>query len=404
MARVQENLIAAIDIGSVKTCALIGESTEAGLRYRGHGVAPSRGSRKGIITDLEKATTSIQQAVEAAEQNAATQVERAVIGIGGSHLRGVNSRGGIAMGARPREIGREEIRQAVERARTISLPADRQTLHLLPQEFIVDDQGSIQDPIGMVANRLEVNAHIVTSSSGAAQNLVTAANRAGIHVDDVVFEALACADAILQLDERELGIGLLDIGAGSTEIIVFYEGAVAHSAAIPIGGDHFTNDIAVGLRTPIQEAEKIKKLFGCAVVTSVPEGNEIEVPAVAERPSRLLSQRLVAEILEPRARELFEMVRDNLRQAGVLEALGAGCVLTGGGARLAAIAEIADQALRCPIRVGGAGAISRMPPSFAEPEFCTAVGLLLYAHRSRVGRIQQQQRFTERLRSLFVGA
>jgi cell division protein FtsA len=404
MARVQENLIAAIDIGSVKTCALIGESTEAGLRYRGHGVAPSRGSRKGIITDLEKATTSIQQAVEAAEQSAGIQVERAVIGIGGSHLRGVNSRGGIAMGARPREIGREEIRQAVERARTISLPADRQTIHLLPQEFIVDDQGSIQDPIGMVANRLEVNAHIVTSSSGATQNLVTTTNRAGVHVDDVVFEALACADAILQLDERELGAGLLDIGAGSTEIIVFYEGAVAHSAAVPIGGDHFTNDIAVGLRTPIQEAEKIKKLFGCAVVTSVPEGNEIEVPAVAERPSRLLSQRLVAEILEPRARELFEMVRDNLRQAGVLEALGAGCVLTGGGARLAAIAEIAEQVLRCPIRVGGAAAITRMPPSLAEPEFCAAMGLLLYAHRSRVGRIQQQQRFTERLRSLFVGA
>jgi cell division protein FtsA len=404
MARAQENLIAAIDIGSLKTCALIGESTEAGLHYRGHGVAPSRGSRKGIITDLEKATASIQKAVEEAEQNAGVQVERAVIGVGGPHLRSVNSRGGIALGARPREIGREEIRQAVERARAISLPADRQTLHLLPQEFIVDDQGSIQDPGGMVANRLEVNAHIVTASSGATQNLVTAANRAGIHVDDVVFEALACADAILQLDERELGVCLLDIGAGSVEIIVFYEGAVAHSAAVPISGDHFTNDIAVGLRTPLQEAEKIKKLFGCAVVTAVPEGNEIEVPAVADRPSRLLSQRLVAEILEPRARELFEMVRDNLRQAGVLDALGAGCVLTGGGARLAAIAEIAEQVLRCPIRVGGAGAVSRMPINFRGPEFCTAVGLLLYAHRSRVGRIQQQQRFTERLRSLFVGA
>jgi len=404
MAKAQENLIAAIDVGSLKTCALIGESTEAGLRYRGHGITPSRGSRKGVITDLEKATASIQKAVEEAEQIAGTQVERAVIGIGGPHLRGVNSRGGIAMGARPREIGREEIRQAVERARAISLPADRQTLHLLPQEFIVDDQGSIQDPAGMVANRLEVNAHIVTGSSGTAQNIVTAANRAGIHVDDVVFEALACADAILQLDERELGVCLLDIGAGSTEIIVFYEGAVAHSAAVPIGGDHFTNDIAVGLRTPIQEAEKIKKLFGSAVVTGVPEGNEIEVPAVAERPSRLLSQRLVAEILEPRARELFEIVRDNLRQAGILEGLGAGCVLTGGGARLAAIAEIAEQVLRCPIRVGGAGAISRMPMNFREPEFCSTVGLLMYAHRSRVGRIQQQQRLTERLKSLFVGA
>jgi cell division protein FtsA len=404
MPRVQENLITVIDVGSAKTCVLIGESGEAGLRYRGHGVMPSSGSRKGIITDLEKAITSIQKAVEQAEQSASAQVERAVIGIGGSHIRGVNSRGGIPLGVRPREIFREELRQAVARARAISLPADRQTLHLLPQEFIVDDQGSIQDPVGMVATRLEVNAHIVTAASAATQNLVTAANRAGIHVDDVVFEALACADAILQPDERELGVCLLDIGAGSTEIIVFYEGAVAHSAAVPIGGDHFTNDIAVGLRTPVQEAEKIKRLFGCAVVTAVPEGNEIEVPAVAERPSRMLSQRLIAEILEPRARELFEMVRDNLRQAGVLEALGAGCVVTGGGARLPALAEIAEQVLRCPIRVGGAGALSRMPTNFAEPEFCAAVGLLLYTHRSRAGRIHQQQRLTERVRALFVGA
>ncbi|HEX7961697.1 MAG TPA: cell division protein FtsA [Terriglobales bacterium] len=404
MPRVQENLITVIDVGSAKTCVLIGESGEAGLRYRGHAVTPSNGSRKGVITDLEKAITSIQQAVEQVEHSASAQVERAVIGIGGSHIRGVNSRGGIPLGVRPREIFREELRQAVERARAISLPADRQTLHLLPQEFIVDDQGSIQDPVGMVATRLEVNAHIVTAASAAAQNLVTAANRAGIHVDDVVFEGLACADAILQPDERELGVCLLDIGAGSTEIIVFYEGAVAHSAAIPIGGDHFTNDIAVGLRTPVHEAEKIKKLFGCAVVTAVPEGHEIEVPAVAERPSRMMSQRFIAEILEPRARELFEMVRDNLRQAGVLEALGAGCVLTGGGARLAAIAEIAEQVLRCPIRVGGAAGLARMPANFAEPEFCTAVGLLLYTHRSRAGRIHQQQRFTERVRSLFVGA
>lgn len=404
MPKVQENLITVIDVGSAKTCVLVGESNETGLRYRGHDVTASRGSRKGVITDLEKATASIQKAVEAAEQSAAVQIERAVVGIGGSHVRGVNSRGGIALGLRPREIFRDELRQAVERARAISLPADRQTVHLLPQEFIVDDQGSIQDPVGMVASRLEVNAHIVTAASAATQNLITAANRAGIHVDDVVFEGLACADAILQLDERELGVCLLDVGSGSTEVIVFYEGAVAHTGAVPIGGDHFTNDIAVGLRTPIQEAEKIKRLFGCAVVTAVPGGNEIEVPAVAERPSRMLSQRLVAEILEPRARELFEMVRDNLRQAGVLDALGAGCVLTGGGARLTAIAEIAEQVLRCPIRVGGAAALSRMPGSFAEPEFCTVVGLLLYTHRSRAGRIHQQQRFTERVRSLFVGA
>src|SRR5262249_29043810 len=206
MPKTQENLITVIDVGSAKTCVLIGESSDAGLRYRGHGIMQSRGSRKGVITDLEKAKASIQQAVESAEQSAGVQVERAVIGIGGPHVRGVNSRGGIALGVRPREIFRDELRQAVQRAKAISLPDDRQTLHLLPQEFIVDEQGSIQDPVGMVASRLEVNAHIVTAASAATQNVVTAANRAGIHVDDVVFEALACADAILQLDERELGV------------------------------------------------------------------------------------------------------------------------------------------------------------------------------------------------------
>ncbi len=404
MAKSKEKLIAALDAGSAGTRVLIGEVTEAGLRYRGHGSCESRGWRKGVIVDLEKATKSIQRAVELAEISAATEVERAIVGVGGPHLRGVNSRGGIALGSRPRDINREDIRHAVERARALSLPADRQTLHLLPQEFILDEQGAIYDPAGMVGTRLEVNAHIVTASTSATQNVVTAANRAGIQIDDVVFETLACADAILDGDERELGVCLIDIGAGSTELIVYSEGSVEHTGVVPVGGDHFTNDLAMGLRTPVHEAEKIKRLFGRAVTSLVPEGNEVEVPAVGDRPSRLLPQRTVAEILEARARELFEMVRDNLRQGGVLGALGAGCVLTGGGARLVGIIDIADQVLRCPIRIAGAGSIPRMPASLADPEFSAAVGLLLYVHRSRTGRISQQPGLREKFRSLFVGA
>ena len=405
MAKVSDNTICILDVGSVKTCVLVGEVTDAGLRYRGHGICDSKGSRKGVIVELDKATASIERAAEQAEEIAEIPIERATIGIGGPHIRGFNSRGGISLGSRPREINREDVRQAVERARSVSLPPDRQTVHLLPQEFIVDEQGSIQDPTGMIGLRLEVNTHVITAAASAAQNLVTAANRAGIHVDDLVFEPLACADATLDSDERELGVCLIDIGAGSTEVVVFYEGAVAHTGVIPIGGDHFTSDVAVGLRTPLTAAEKIKRLFGCAVVTSIPEGHEIEVPSVGERPSRLVSQRTLGEILEPRTRELFEMLREQLRQARVFEGLGAGCVLIGGASRLSAICEVAEQVMRCPARLGTVGGIPRMPTSLAQHEFASCAGLLMYTHRARIGRIKDEQvGIKARLRALFVGA
>lgn len=269
MGKQQGNALTAIDVGSAKTCALMVEVTDSGLRYRGHGVADSRGSRKGVIVELEKAVAAIQKAVEAAEDVAGAAVEHATVGIGGAHVRGANSHGGISLGTRPREIGREEIKQAVERARAIPLPADREVLHLLPQEFILDDQAGVHDPLGMMAARLEVRVHMITVASTAMQNVVTAVNRAGVHVDDTVFEPLACADAVLRVDERELGVCLADLGAGSTSLIVFHEGAVAHTAVIPIGGDHFTSDLSVGLCTPVAEAEKIKKLYGNADRKSV---------------------------------------------------------------------------------------------------------------------------------------
>ena len=405
MTKTNDNTICILDIGSAKTCVLVGEVTEAGLRYRAHGIADSRGTRKGVIVELDKATTSIQRAVEQAEAAGEMEIEHATVGIAGPHVRGFNSRGGISLGSRAREINRDDVRQAVERARSVSLPPDRQTIHLLPQEFIVDEQGSIQDPAGMIGMRLEVNAHVVTAAAGAAQNVVTAANKAGLHIDDLVFEPLACADATLDPDERELGVCLIDIGAGSTDVVVFYEGAVAHTGVIPIGGDHFTNDVAVGLRTPLSEAEKIKRMFGCAVVTSIPEGNEIEVPSVGDRPSRLLPQRMLGEILEPRTRELFEMLRDQLRQAKVFEGLGAGCVMIGGGSRLPAIGEVAEQVMRCPARAGNVHGIPRMPTSLAQSDFASCVGLLMYTHRARIGRIKDdQQGVKARLRALFAGA
>jgi len=401
MGTFEQILLTAIDIGSAKTCALVAELTENGPRYRGHGISDARGSRKGVIVDLDKAATSVQRAVEQAEQMVGAPVERALVGVAGPHVRGVSSRGGISLGSRAREIGREEIRAAVERARAFNMPEDRQTLHLLPQQFILDEQDGIRDPEGMAGTRLEAQVHVVTALATAAQTVVTALNRAGIHVDDTIYEPLAAADALLRPDERELGVCLADIGAGSTDLVVYYEGAVAHTGVVPIGGDHFTNDVAVGLHAPLADAEKIKKSFGCAVVTRIPEGNEIEVPSVADKPSRLLPQRFLCEVLQARAQELFEHVRDHLRHAGVLELCGAGIVLTGGGSRLNAIAETAEQVLRRPVRLPLPAPVDKMPAELAAPEFAAVIGMIFYGHRMRLARSAHDQGFTAKLRALF---
>jgi cell division protein FtsA len=408
MSKVNDNLLTVFDVGSAKTCVLVLDVNDGGFQYRGHGVRESRGTRKGQIVDLEKATASIQKAVDDAESIAQVPIERGIVGVAGPHIRGINSQGGIALGQRAREITREDVKAAVERARSIPLPGDREVLHLLPQEFTIDEQNGVHDPAGMMARSLEVRVHVVTAAQTSTQNVVTAMNRAGIHVDDVIYEPLACADAVLRSDEREVGVCLADIGAGSTDVIVYYEGAVVHTAVVPVGGDHFTNDIAIGLPTPLAEAEKIKKQFGCAVVTRIPEPNEVEVSSVGDRPSKLIAQRFLGEILEPRARELFEMLRDNLRQAGVLELCGAGIVMTGGGSRMPALMEVAEDILRrpgrgsLPARLGYPAPIANMPSELAELEFATTIGLAYYGHRTRLQRHQQDAGLASRLKSLFA--
>jgi cell division protein FtsA len=283
------------------------------------------------------------------------------------------------------------------------LPADRELLHLLPQEFILDDQAGVHDPLGMMAARLEVRVHLVTVATSAAQNVITAVNRAGVHVDDTVFEPLAAADSVLRADERELGVCLADVGAGSTELIVFVQGAVAYTGVIPVGGDHFTSDLSVGMCTALAEAEKIKKVYGNAIVTLIPEGNEVEVPSVGDRPSRLLPQRLVAEILEPRARELFEMMRETLRQSGMFEACLAGIVLSGGGSRLPGMFDVAESVLRRPVRLSWPTPLAKMPATLAEPEFATVLGMVHYGQRARVARGFQGDRWGSRLKAMLVG-
>ena len=403
MGNQQGTFLTAIDVGSAKTCAVMAEVTDVGLRYRGHGVAESRGSRKGVIVELDKAVAAIQRAVEAAEDIAGAPVENAIVGIGGAHVRGVNSHGGISLGTRPREIGRDEIKLAVDKTRTIPLPADREILHLLPQEFILDDQAGVHDPLGMMAARLEVRVHMVTAATSATQNVITAVNKAGVHVDDTVFEPLAAADSVLRADEREMGVCLADIGAGSTELIVFHQGAVTYTGVVPLGGDHFTSDLSVGMCTPLAEAEKIKKSYGNAIVTLIPEGNEVEVPSVGDRPSRLLPQRLVAEILEPRGRELFEMLRESLCHGGMFDVCLAGIVLTGVASRLPGIFDVAESVLRRPVRLSWPMPLAKMPASLAEPEFATVLGMVHYGQRARIARGLQEERWGSRLKALLVG-
>jgi cell division protein FtsA len=402
-----ENLITVLDAGSSKSCVLVAELTDGVLRYRGHGVEASRGMRRGMISELGPAAEAINQAALTAERVTKAPIESAVVGVGGPHIRGMNSQGGISMGSRMKEITREDVRSAIDRARSIGLAPDREVLHLLPQQFLLDDQAGIHDPVGMVGNRLEVNLHLSTCSGSAVQSVVTCANRAGLEVTDTIFEGIASAEAVLSADERELGVCLADIGASSTELVVFFEGSVAHTAVLPIGGDHFTNDLAVGLHVTVEEAEQLKRQYGNCVVTSVPQLNEIEVGgdlATGGSASRMVRQRFLAEILEPRARELVTMLRDNLRAGGVLEAMGAGCVFTGGGANLLGLLDNAESLLRVPARIGYPVPLSRMPSELAKPEFSAAIGMLLYTHRTQVRKASEEQGLRQKLKSIFAGS
>jgi cell division protein FtsA len=402
-----DNLITVLDAGSAKICVLVAELTDGVLRYRGHGVETSRGMRRGVIADLRPATDAINAAALAAEKSAKAPIETAVVGIGGPHVRGLNSHGGISMGSRMKEITKEDVRAAIDRARSIGLPADREVLHLLPQQFILDEQAGIHDPVGMVGNRLEVNLHLSTCSGSASQSVVTCANKAGLEVVDLVYEGLAAAEAVLSADERELGVCLVDIGSSSTELVVYFEGSVAHTSVLPVGGDHFTNDLAVGLHVSVEEAEQLKRMHGNCVVTSVPQMAEIEIGgdlATGGQSARMVRQRFLAEILEPRARELLTMLRDNLREGGVLEAMGAGCVFTGGGALLAGMLDNAESLLRVPARIGYPVPLSRMPVELARPEFAAAIGLLLYTHRTQARKASEEQGLKQKLRSIFAGS
>jgi cell division protein FtsA len=302
-----------------------------------------------------------------------------------------------------REITHEDVRAAVDRARAIERPADREILHLLPRQFILDEQAGIFDPVGMVGQRLEVDLHIATCSGSALQSTVTCANRAGLEVSEAVLEPLAAAECTLSADERELGVCLLDIGAHSSDLAVFFEGAVAYTASVPIGGAHFTNDLAIGLQLPVAQAEELKRQYGNAVVTAVPQLAEIEI-VNAQGAAATLPLRTMAEILEPRARELLYYVKESLRYGGVVDALGAGCVLTGGGAMLPGMLDVTESQLRVPARTGMPVRLSQMPADLNHPAYAVAIGMVLYAHRTRMTRAAEDNSLRARLRAMFAAS
>jgi cell division protein FtsA len=401
MAQKQNNLIVVLDIGSAQTRVVAAEINESSLRYRGHGVVESQGMRKGLIAELGPAAKAVRSANEQAERVARINIDECVVGVGGPHIRGLNTNGGFELGNRMREITREDVRTAVERARAVERPPDREILHLLPRQFILDDQPGIFDPVGMVGSRLEVDLHIATCSGSALQSTVTCANRAGLEVAEAILESIAAAECTLSTDERELGVCLLDVGAHSSDLVVFFEGAVAHTASVPIGGAHFTNDLAIGLQMPVVQAEELKKQFGNAVVTAVPQTAEIEI--ANPHPQRL-PLRTIAEILEPRARELFYFVKESLRHGGVVDALGAGCVLTGGGALLPGLLDVTESQLRVPARTGMPVRLSHMPGELAHPSFSVAIGMLMYAHRTRNSRAQEDNSLRAKLRAMFAAS
>ena len=380
----RERYLVGLDVGTSTVCAVVGESLDDGtLDIVGIGVAESRGIKRGVVVNLDAAVDSIKKAIEEAELMAGVEIDSVHLALSGPHVKGFNSRGVIAVAGKNREISRDDVRRAIEAAKAVALPAGREILHVLPQDFVVDEQDGIGAPIGMTGARLEVNVHVVTGAVSTSQNIIACVNRAGIAVVDTVIEQLAAAEAVLAQDEKELGVALVDIGGGTADVAIFERGSLWHTAVVAVGGEHFTSDIAVGLRTPIPDAEKLKRKSGCALSSMVDEDDTIEVASVGGRKPRLMARRILSEILQPRAEEIFHLVWDEIRRAGYEKSLNSGIVLTGGGSILEGMPEIAEQIFDLPVRRGCPVDVGGLADHVSTPVFATPVGLLLYAHRNR---------------------
>ncbi len=375
----QDNLIVGLDIGTTKVCAVIGEYNESGLlEITGVGTSPSHGLRRGVVINIESTLRSVAQAIEAAEMMSGREVMSVFTGIAGAHIEGINSRGVVAVTGRGREITKDDVDRVIDAAKAVVIPMDREVLHVIPQEFIVDDQGGVKNPIDMIGIRLEAEVHIITGSVTSAQNLLKCVNRAGFRVNDIILQSLASSQAVLSEDEKELGVLLIDLGGGTTDVLVHLDGAPYHTDVIAIGGNQVTSDLAIMLKTPQDAAERIKKDAGCCYMPLVDGNEEVVIPGVGGWPSATIPRRELCRIIQPRMTEILAMVRDQLAKKNYLKLLGGGVVLTGGGALLPGTVELAQEVFGIPARVGFPGKFGGLASEYRSPIYSTGVGLVLY--------------------------
>jgi len=403
-----KNLIVGLDIGTSKVAAIVGEvNVDGEIEVIGIGFNPSRGLKKGVVVNIESTVQSIQRAVEEAELMAGCQIQSVFAGIAGSHIRSLNSHGIVAV--RDKEVVPGDVDRVIDAARAVAIPADQKILHILPQEFIIDAQEGIRDPVGMSGVRLESRVHMVTGAVSAAQNIIKCVRRCGLEVDDIILEQLASSQSVLTEDEKELGVCLVDIGGGTTDIAVFTDGAIRHTAVIPIAGDQVTNDIAVALRTPTQHAEDIKVKYACALAQLASAEETIEVPSVGDRPSRRLARQTLAEVVEPRYEELLTLIQAELRRSGFEDLVAAGVVLTGGSSKMEGLVDLAEEVFHMPVRLGLPQAVSGLVDVVRNPIYSTGVGLLLFGQRNARKRLPEAeagggfQVVWDRMKSWFQG-
>ncbi len=375
MAR-RDEILVGLDIGTTKIACIIGELTDDGLDIIGIGSHPSTGLRKGVVINIDATINSIKKAVEEAELMAGCEVNTVYAGIAGGHIKGFNSHGIVAV--KEKEVRPADLARVVDAARAVAIPMDREVIHVIPQEYIIDEQDGIKEPLGMSGVRLEAKVHIVTGSVTSAQNIIKCANACGLNVADIVLEQLASSEAVLSEDEKELGVAVVDIGGGTTDIAIFSGGSLVHTAVLSVGGNHLTNDIAVGLRTPMAEAERIKQRYGCAMTSRVSPEETIEVPSVGGRPPRVLSRQILSEIIEPRVEEIFAFVGREIRSSGYEDLIASGVVITGGTTILEHMPEIAEEVLGMPVRRGLPKGVGGLVDVVRNPKFATGVGLVIY--------------------------
>lgn len=389
-----DNLVVGLDIGTTKMCTVVGEATANGVDVVGIGMHPSVGLRKGVVVNIERTVESIKRAVEEAELMAGCEISSVYAGIAGGHIKGFNSHGVIAV--KNREVQASDIERVLEAARAVAIPMDREVIHTIPQEFIVDDQDGIMDPLGMSGVRLEAKVHIVTGAVTSAQNIIRCAHSAGLDVCDIVLESLASSESVLTAEEKDLGVALIDFGGGTTDLAVFAQNSIKHTAVLALGGQNLTNDIAIGLRTPMKNAEEIKKKYGCCLSSMIDKNEIIEVEGVGGRKTRSLSRQVLGEILEPRVEEIFQLIHRELVRSGYDDQVTCGLVITGGAAMLDGIAELAEQVFDLPVRVGYPLEVGGLTDVINNPMYATAVGLVLYGIKQEKGRAEKVFRIRQK--------